>query len=294
MSNQPSHQPTFCLTFDFDAISAWLGTLGLSSPVYVSRSDFAANVATPRILDLLAREGITATWFIPGMDADTYPDVCKRIRDAGHEIGHHGYAHEVPTSLDEPAERKMIERGLESLDKVLGVRPQGFRSPAADLSFNSNRLLAEYGFTYDSSMMGHDFELYRCRAGDVVHPDKALEFGQEIDLVEVPIGSVGDLVFMEFVMAPPLVLPGNADFEGLGRRWVTDLDYMAEEVPHGVFTPVFHPVAIGRGGRIRLMERLIQRAREHNARFVTVSQAVADWKAATASPSVDPGATAHA
>lgn len=97
-------KPTVCLTFDFDAISVWLGTMGLSTPTYVSRGEFAANVATPRILDLLEREGVTSTWYIPGLDADTYPDVCKRIRDAGHEIGHHGYAHEGPTSLDEAAE----------------------------------------------------------------------------------------------------------------------------------------------------------------------------------------------
>lgn len=90
---------TICLTFDFDAISAWAGTFGLTTPQYVSRGEYGANVATPRILDLLEREGVKSTWYIPGMDVDTYPEVCRRIRDAGHEIGHHGYAHEGPTAL---------------------------------------------------------------------------------------------------------------------------------------------------------------------------------------------------
>jgi peptidoglycan/xylan/chitin deacetylase (PgdA/CDA1 family) len=71
--------------------------------------------------------------------------VCKRIRDAGHEIGHYGYAHEGPTSLDEAAEREVLERGLDAMDRVLGVRPQGYRSSAFNLSPNSTRLLEEKG-----------------------------------------------------------------------------------------------------------------------------------------------------
>ena len=202
--------PTVCLTFDFDAISVWLGTLGVATPTYVSRGEFAANVAAPRILDLLEREDVRATWYIPGLDVDTYPDVCKRIRDAGHEIGHHGYCHEGPTSLQEAEERTVLERGLDALDRVLGVRPAGYRSPAFDLSPNSTRLLVEYGFSYDSSMMARDFELYRCRTGDVIHSDRAVEFGPEIDLVEVPVSwTLDDFPLLEFAMVPPMLFPAS-------------------------------------------------------------------------------------
>ncbi|MCM2387640.1 polysaccharide deacetylase family protein [Streptomyces albipurpureus] len=273
-------KPTVCLTFDFDAISVWLGTMGLSTPTYVSRGEFAANVATPRILDLLEREGVTSTWYIPGLDVDTYPDVCKRIRDAGHEIGHHGYAHEGPTSLDAAAESEVLERGLDALDRVLGVRPAGYRSPAFDLSPNSTRLLSDFGFTYDSSMMGHDFELYRCRTGDIIHRDRAVEFGRELDLVEVPVSwTLDDFPFMEFALAPPMLMPASTDVEGLANRWLADLDFMVEEVPHGVFTQTFHPQSIGRAGRIRILERIIRRAKEHGAQFSTVHQAVSGWTA---------------
>jgi peptidoglycan-N-acetylglucosamine deacetylase len=273
-----SARPTVCLTFDFDAISVWLGTFGVSSPTYVSRGEFAANVATPRILDLLERENVTSTWYIPGLDVDTYPDVCRRIRDAGHEIGHHGYAHEGPTGLDEPAERDVLERGLDALDRVLGVRPAGYRSPAFDLSPNSTRLLAEYGFTYDSSMMANDFELYRCRTGDVIHRDRAAEFGRELDLVEVPVSwTLDDFPFMEFALVPPMLVPASTDVNGLADRWLSDLDFMVEEVPGGVFTQTFHPQSIGRAGRIRILERIIRRAKEHGARFATVNDAATLW-----------------
>ncbi len=144
-------KPTVCLTFDFDAISVFAGSFGLTTPTYVSRGEFAANVATPRILDMLRRENVLATWFIPGMDIDTYPAVCKQIRDSGHEIGHHGYAHEAPMALAEEDERRTLEQGLDALDRVLQVRPYGYRSPAWDLSPNSTRLRLRLRLQHDGS-----------------------------------------------------------------------------------------------------------------------------------------------
>jgi len=272
--------PTVCLSFDFDAISVWIGTFGVSTPQFVSRGEYGANVATPRILDLLEREGVQATWYIPGLDVDTYPEICKRIRDAGHEIGHHGYAHEGPTSLSEQAERDVLERGLDALDRVLGVRPAGYRSPAFDLSPNSTRLLAEHGFSYDSSMMAHDFQFYRCRTGDVVHSDRAVEFGPEVDLVEAPVTwTLDDFPFTEMVLTPQVFIPASTDVEGLAQRWLSDLDFMVEVEPDGVFTQTFHPQSIGRAARLRILERIIRRAKDHGATFSTVGAAVDTWKA---------------
>ena len=272
---------TVCLSFDFDAISVWAGTLGLTSPQYVSRGEYGANIASPRILDVLDREEIPTTWFIPGLDVDTYPDVCKRIRDSGHEIGHHGYGHEGPTSQTEEQERHTIERGLESLDKVLGVKPSGYRSPAFDLSANSTRLLQEYGFTYDSSLMANDFELYRCRTGDVIHTDKAIEFGPTIDLVEAPVSwTLDDFPFTEFVLSPQFYAPASTDVEAMAARWISELDFMMEEAPDGVFIQTFHPQAIGRGSRLRILERVIRNAKDHGVTFSTIDAAVVNsWKA---------------
>ena len=283
MSTTAVPQSSVCLSFDLDAISAWAGTLGSSTPTSISRGEFAALVAAPRILDLLDREGVTATWFIPGMDAEAFPDVCRRIRDSGHEIGHHGYAHEVPVGLEEAAERRILERGLESLDKTLGVTPAGYRSPAADLSANSTRLLTEYGFIYDSSLWGSDYGLYRCRTGDVANPDvdepTGVVFGEELDLVEIPLGTIYDFFVLEPVMAPGMFLPASADATALGKRWIDDLDYMVERVPGGTLTGVWHPMTIGRGSRLRTIENFIHRAKELDVAIRTMSEVVADWKA---------------
>jgi peptidoglycan/xylan/chitin deacetylase (PgdA/CDA1 family) len=269
-------RPSVCLTFHFDALSIWLGTFGLATPQYVSRADFAANTATPRILDLLARNNVRSTWFVSGLDAESYPDAVRRIRDAGHEIAHHGYAHEDVGTLDEVREKAALERGLEALDTLLGVRPAGYRSPSYDLSQNSTRLLETYGFTWDSSLMGRDFEMYRARTGDQMSAADQISFGRETNLVEVPISwTLNDFMFMEFIMTPSLILPGSIDTKALGKRWRTDLDFCVRHVPHGIFTPIFHTQTIGRGSKLNLLEDLITRAQEHEAPFRTVSEAVA-------------------
>ena len=92
-----------CLSFDFDGPSLWMQRR-MTTPDPVSRGEFGA-VAVPRILRLLARRGIPATFFIPGHTIETYPDACRMIVDAGCEVGLHGYAHELNTTLSEDEER---------------------------------------------------------------------------------------------------------------------------------------------------------------------------------------------
>lgn len=273
-------QTKVCISFDFDAISVWMGSFGQATPTAISRGEFGAEVATPRILDLLEREAVPSTWFIPGLDAETYPQVCKRIRDSGHEIGHHGYCHESPVALDEADERRVLERGLEALDGVLGVTPYGYRSPAFDLSPNSVRLLSEYGFEYDSSMMANDFEFYYCREADVMHRDRVPEWGRATELVEAPVSwSLDDFPFMELVVSPPIVFPASTDIRAMGERWISDLDFLVNDLGGGgVFTLTLHPAAIGRGSRLRLLESVIRRGKELGVEFTTIHNAVADWR----------------
>src|SRR5712691_4260608 len=154
-----------CLTFDFDALSPWVFEMAEGNVAALSRGEFGA-VALPRLLDLLERHGIAATFFVPGHTAVAYPELVRRIRDAGHELGHHGWVHEPLSLLEPDRERELLERGLEELDRVAGVRPVGYRAPSVDVSASTVEILLEYGFLYDASFSGTDFEPTYLRRGD--------------------------------------------------------------------------------------------------------------------------------
>ncbi|MCZ7560694.1 MAG: polysaccharide deacetylase family protein [Burkholderiaceae bacterium] len=116
--------------------------------------------AFPRLLELLKDEGLRATFFVPGWVAENRTERVEAIVAAGHEIGHHGYLH-LWVDPDDPAgEEEELVRGLEALERTVGVVPEGYRSPAGETSPNLIRLLSRHGFLYDSSLMD-DVNPYR-------------------------------------------------------------------------------------------------------------------------------------
>lgn len=266
-------RPTVCLTFDFDAISLWIGPMGAKSPSMISRGEFGA-VAVPRILTILEREGIPATFFVTGHTAETYPAQTRAIAAAGHEIGHHGYLHENPIDLSPDEEARVLLRGLEALDTVAGVRPVGYRSPAWDNSPSTIDLLLQHGFRYESSLMGDDFTPYWCRTGDVIDPDGPYRFGPPVDLVEMPVSwLLDDFPHFEYIRLPNRVSPGLSAASKVEEIWTDEFDFMAREIPNGVFTLTMHPQVIGRGHRLLMLERLIAHFKGGGAEFQTLSAA---------------------
>ncbi len=275
------HRATVCLSFDFDAISLWIGPYQATSPSMISRGEFGV-VGVERLLRLLERAGLPATFFVPGHTADTYPDAVRAVAAAGHEIGHHGYLHENPVGLSEAEERTVLERGLEALDRAVGQRPVGYRSPAWDNSPHTIALLEEYGFRYESSLMGQDFTPYWARVGDVVHPDGRYEFGRPSRIVELPVSWIlDDFPHFEYVRVGNRVSPGLSAPSKVEEIWRGEFDYLYREVPGGVLTLTMHPQVIGRGHRLLMLERLIDYFRGHaGVRFATLAEVAEEFRAA--------------
>lgn len=276
---------TVCLTFDFDAISLWIGPFGATSPSMISRGEFCA-VGARRILTLLDREQIPATFFITGHTADTYPEVVREIAAAGHEIGHHGYLHENPIALEtREREREVLLRGLDALDRAGSVRPTGYRSPSWDTSPWTVDLLIEHGFRYDSSLMGDDFTPYWCRTGDVIDHDGPYRFGPETSLVEMPVSwLLDDFPHFEYLVLRPggLRNPGLSAGSKVEEIWSDEFAFMHREIPGGVFNLTMHPQVIGRGHRMLMLERLIARMRTHDdVTFTTLGAAAEAFRAAS-------------
>lgn len=253
------------LTFDFDAESLWETTGSHNTPTYMSRGEYGARVGLPRILSLLKRYDIRATFFIPGITAERHPARVEEIHAGGHEIGHHGYRHESPTDLNLEEERAVLEKGFEILERVTGQRPKGYRSPAWDLSHNSIRLFQEYGFQYDSSMMADDFQLYPLKLD-----------GQEIEVIEIPVAwELDDAPHFMFNLYP--YRAGMAVPDHVYDIWAAEFE--GAYVNGGVFTLTMHPQFIGRYHRVLMLERLIQYMAGHpDVWFAACSEVVDDWR----------------
>jgi peptidoglycan/xylan/chitin deacetylase (PgdA/CDA1 family) len=267
-----------CLSFDFDAMSSWIGSFQTRSLPAISRGEFGAH-AVPRILEMLRRRDVTATFFIPGHTALAFPNVVRAIHADGHEIGHHGWVHENPAELDLAEERVVLEKGFAALDKVVGVVPRGYRSPGADFSENTADLLREYGFRYDSSCSASDFTPYYLRKNDRFSLTEPYVFGELTDLVELPFfWTMDDFPHFEFVAG---FSTAQSTPTHVRELWQGEFDYAYDNAPGGVYDLCMHPQAIGRGSRLTMLEELIvhMQSREDVA-FETMVDYADRWKAA--------------
>ena len=147
---------SFC--FDLDAESAVLSVAphAASRMSVMSHQSYGPLTGVPRLLRLLEKHGVKATFFVPGYSAHRYPDTVRAIASEGHEIAHHGYLHEPLGEADEASEIDYLERGIAALQEVAGVTPVGYRAPMWELNYRSAALLHERDFLYDSSLMDAD------------------------------------------------------------------------------------------------------------------------------------------
>ena len=275
---------TACLTFDVDALSAWLGDDPDATPAALSRGEYGIRVAMPRILRLLATYDLPATFFVPGHTAESFPATVEAILAAGHEVAHHGYGHQDPSTQTPGEERRSLERGLAVLERFLGRPPAGYRSPSWDYSRATLALLVEYGFVYDSSLFAGDFHPYHPRLGDEVGVEKPLKVGREVALWEFPVDfCLDDWAHFTFSFEPPRA--GLSSPSKVLEIWAGDLDYMLDHEEWGVFTLTMHPQVIGRGHRMKLLEQFVEHAlAREEVSFARLGDVARDLRARDSSP----------
>ncbi|WP_309130460.1 polysaccharide deacetylase [Brevibacterium sp.] len=255
-----------CLTFDFDALSLWLAR-GATTPGPLSRGEFAAE-AVDRILGLLERRRVKATFFVPAHTVQTYPDSCRAIVDAGHEIGLHGDRHENVSTLDYREELGINEKSIALITQLTGTRPLGHRTPSFDFSPHTVPVLEEIGITYDSSLMGSDFFPYLLRGGGTDWIGSAYEFGEPTTVVELPVSwTLDDYPHLEFYRSVDWVMPGLQDPRGMFDVFFEDVRFAHEEFEDPVVTVTLHPEVVGRGARLRALDEFIVRTMDLGAEF---------------------------
>ena len=128
-----------------DGQTVWRA-LGMEKLVYISNGEYGPRTAVWRLLDLLERYGVRASFFIPGWVAENYPQMVHAVSDAGHEIGHHSYSHTLADmgltedgQWDKAIEEREFDRALRILEELSGQRIRGFVPPGGELSPHTDR-----------------------------------------------------------------------------------------------------------------------------------------------------------
>jgi peptidoglycan/xylan/chitin deacetylase (PgdA/CDA1 family) len=164
-----------CLSFDDDTEAPLLRD-GTTSPTTLSASDFGAESGTGRILAMLDRYQIPATFFVTGVDALLHPEMLTAILKSGrHEVGVHGWIHEFPPRLAEGEEERLLDKAIDYLTRATGKRPVGYRAPSWAFSPDTMDLIRKKGFLYDSSLQALD------------EPYEIVARGQNTGIVELAI-----------------------------------------------------------------------------------------------------------
>ncbi len=267
------------LTFDMDGETLWLcrDPENANRPVTLSQGRYGPEAAMPRILKLLDKFEAKGTFFIPGYTINQYQDVVKKIFDKGHEVGNHGWSHTYPDNMNGYEEEiKEYKDCTEIIEKVTGVIPKGYRSPAWEFSKNTIDILQELGnFEYSSNMMSSD-KIEYLKIG-----------GKQYDIVEIPISWVlDDAAYWLYSVRTP----GKAmqSLEAVEFYWKEEFDGLLEEFLEEIeeegssdicYVLTCHPQIIGRPARMRMMDRLLSyMVATGKVEFMTCIEAVDRFK----------------
>jgi peptidoglycan/xylan/chitin deacetylase (PgdA/CDA1 family) len=230
------------LSFDSDHETSTLRE-GSISPGRLSQGEYGSRVAVPRILALLRRHGIRASFFVPAVVAMLHPEEQRRVAAEGHELAMHGWIHEMTSQLTLAVERDLMRRAYETLAKIAGRPPVGVRCPSWDFSPATLGLIRELELVYDSSLMADD------------EPYELLEDGEPTGIVELPVEWIKDdapYFGMNRASALRPYTPPSAVLE------IFRAEFDGAVAEGGLFLLTMHPHIIGHRSRIALLAELIE------------------------------------
>ena len=262
-SLQPDNWPNgarvaVALSFDVDneTISLRYGEPTVGA---LSQGEYGARVGLGRVVDLLDRYEIPASFFIPAVSLKLNPGMADVIKAAGrHEFAIHGWIHELNSSLGAAEERELLVRALEYVEEVTGSRPVGYRAPSWNLSPNTLEIIRELGFLYDSSLMADD------------RPYELMADGEATGMVELPVEWILD--------DAPVVNPRGASYSAPNHVLQVYIDEFDKAYEEGtMFLLTMHPHYIGHRSRIVILEGLIDHIRSKSDVWFATHQEIAEY-----------------
>lgn len=254
------------LSFDSDHETNELRDGG-ASVARLSWGEFGARRGVPRIRKVLDRFGVKASFFVPAVSALLHPEEQRSLAEEGHEIGLHGWIHELNTKLGEESERELMLRSADVLEKITGVRPAGMRTPSWDYSANTLTIAREMGLLYDSSLFADD------------DPYEIVANGENTGIVELPVEWIRDdaVYFMmnRFGAQRPYTPP--ADVLDIFRR-----EFDGAYAEGGLFLLTMHPHVTGYRSRIFILEELLSHIASKGDCWIATHADIARWCASEA------------
>ena len=206
----------------------------------LSQGQYGSRVALPRIVKLMDEQEIPATFFFPAWSLKLAPEQAGIIQQSGrHEIGVHGWIHELNTSLDGATESRLLAQAVDQIEAITGTRPVGYRAPSWNHSPNTLQIVRDMGFLYESSLMHDD------------RPYELLQDGEPTGVVELPVEWILD--------DAPLLNPLGTRYmnpRDVMQVWMDEFDKAWEEGT--IFLLTMHPHVIGHRSRLVALEGLIE------------------------------------
>jgi peptidoglycan-N-acetylglucosamine deacetylase len=253
------HRVAVALSFDVDNATTSLrsGDLG-SEPL--SRGEYGAVDGLPRVLRLLARQNVPASFYIPAVSALLHPQMVKDIMAPGvHEIGVHGWIHEdLPALNNETEEQRMLNQAIEALTAAIGKKPVGYRAPSWHFSQFTMKQIKAAGFLYDSSLMASD-DAYE------INMD-----GQPSGVIELPIERIVDDAPYYGAASGSLPSP-----ELVEKIWEAEFDTAYDE--GGLYVLTMHPHISGHRSRVAWLDRLITHMKSKSGVWFATEEQIARY-----------------
>jgi peptidoglycan/xylan/chitin deacetylase (PgdA/CDA1 family) len=254
------------LSFDSDHETSELRHGG-KSLMRLSQGAYGPRAGIPRILKLLNKHGVRASFFMPAVSAMINPEEARAVAEAGHEIGIHSWIHEFNSVLDYDTERDLALRARDVLERLSGQRPVGMRTASWDFSPGTLKIIREMGLLYDSSLMADD------------EPYELLDQNEATGIVELPVEWIRDdaIYFNMDRMSSLRPYTGPETVFDIFRR---ELDVAFEE--GGLFLLTMHPHVIGHRSRMWIVEEIIAAAKAKGSVWFATHAEIAAYCAAEA------------
>ena len=247
------------ISFDVDNDTIAIARSETPSIGAMSQGEYGARVGLRRVVELMDRHEIPASFFIPAVSLVISPDMVDVIQASGrHEFGVHGWIHELNTELDAETERELVTRAVAYVTEATGSRPVGYRAPSWNFSPNTLNIVKGLGFLYDSSLMADD------------RPYELMQDGEPTGIVELPVEWILD--------DAPLMNPRGNSYTSPRELLQVYIDEFGKAYEEGtLFLLTTHPHIIGHRSRIIILEPLINHIQTKGDVWFATHQQIAEY-----------------